>query len=313
MHLSQTTHFLPCSVPASAVTKPMADARSLLRASREARKIKHPHASYTKDGKLLCNLCETTIKTESAWQGHLHSTQHTLRLSRAQDAAAARSVSEETTNGASKKRKASTIDSPSPEDRKKSKPVTFTPGVEEMDEEEAGPTQEPAPGSIKDVSEKAGPQQDEQGADPAELEAFERELAEMERSMRNGATANQGAVISAAPMTAEEIAAQAREEQSTQRGRRDAELEAEKEDAAKLLEDEFEEMEGLEVRARKLREKREALRTVPPADSNPSEATGMAVRSKDTPGSTPRVAESTEDDEDDEEEEDDDGWNFGNS
>ncbi|KAK4634635.1 hypothetical protein CLAFUW4_00962 [Fulvia fulva] len=292
----------------------MADARSMLRASREARRIKHPHASYAKDGKLLCNLCESVIKTESAWQAHLHSTQHTLRLSRAQDAAATRSVSEESANGVSKKRKASTMDSPSPEDRKKSKPVSFTPGVEEIDDEGAGPIQDAPQSTTNGTQEAVASHNEEQGADPAELEAFERELAEMERSMRHGTTAAQGAVVSAAPMTAEELAAQAREEQSTQRGRRDAELEAEKEDAARLLEDEFEEMEGLEERARKLREKREALRTAAATDHETPKAAGMAVRSRDTPGSTPRLTGSNEDDSDqydEDDEEDEDGWNFG--
>jgi beta-phosphoglucomutase-like phosphatase (HAD superfamily) len=95
-----------------------------------------------------------------------------------------------------------------------------------------------------------------------------------------------GVVAEAAPMTAAEIAAQAREEQSAQRGKREEELEAEKDDAARLLEDEFEEMEGLEERVRKLREKREALRTAhaqtytaevavpepPPAEEDESES-----------------------------------------
>ena len=72
-----------------------------------------------------------------------------------------------------------------------------------------------------------------------------------------------GAVIEGAPMTAAEIAAQAREEQSAQRGEREQELEAQKEDAERQLADEFDEMEDLEARLRKLREKREALRTAP--------------------------------------------------
>ncbi|EME49382.1 hypothetical protein DOTSEDRAFT_84788 [Dothistroma septosporum NZE10] len=287
----------------------------MLRASREARKIKHPHASYTKDGKLLCNLCEVTIKADSAWQGHLHSTQHTLRLNRAQDAAAARSVSEETGMGASKKRKASTIDSLSPEDRKKSKPVTFTPGVEEMDYKEAGPVQTVTQDPQTQAQEGTiVPQKDEQGADPAELEAFERELAEMERSMRNGATTHQGVVVSAAPVSAEEIAAQAREQQSTQRGRRDAESAAEKEDATRLLEDEFEEMEGLEERARKLREKREALRTATAPNSQAVKATDATVGSKNSPSSASLVGDVNGDEaEEDDEDDDYDEWNFGNS
>lgn len=62
-------------------------------------------------------------------------------------------------------------------------------------------------------------------------------------------------------MTAAELAAQAREEQNAQRARRDEDMDAEKEEAARALEDEFEEMEGLDERVKKLREQREVLRS----------------------------------------------------
>ena len=69
------------------------------------------------------------------------------------------------------------------------------------------------------------------------------------------------ATISAAPMTAAELAAQSREQASLQaRENREAEVEGEKEDAARALEEEFDEMEELEERVRRLREKREELR-----------------------------------------------------
>ncbi|KAF7191245.1 hypothetical protein HII31_07268 [Pseudocercospora fuligena] len=178
--------------------------------------------------------------TENAWNSHLHTTQHTLRLSRAQDAAAAREA-----NGASKKRKASTIDSPSPEDRKKQKPTSFKPG---FDHDEQDPKQEVLPAEEQpkqQESEQTGGKEEDE-ADAAELDALDKELAELEASTRQDGASYAQATISAPAMTAEEIAAQAREEQSAQRGKRDAELEAEKEDAARLMEDEFEEMEGLE-------------------------------------------------------------------
>ncbi|EMC99759.1 hypothetical protein BAUCODRAFT_30165 [Baudoinia panamericana UAMH 10762] len=66
----------------------MADVRSMLRAERVSRRITHPNASYTGDGKLLCNLCETLVKSEASWQSHLHSTGHALRASRQRDVAA---------------------------------------------------------------------------------------------------------------------------------------------------------------------------------------------------------------------------------
>lgn len=102
--------------------------------------------------------------------------------------------------------------------------------------------------------------------DEDEWAAFERDVADDVPLQKSNGTLNALTAISTAPtisanaMTAEELAAQAREEQSLQRGLRDAELEAEKEDAARHLEEEFDEMEELEQRVRKLREKREALR-----------------------------------------------------
>ncbi|KAF1850110.1 uncharacterized protein K460DRAFT_360959 [Cucurbitaria berberidis CBS 394.84] len=102
----------------------------------------------------------------------------------------------------------------------------------------------------------------------AELDAFMNEMNREKPAQPHPATYS-GAVIEAAPMTVAEIAAQAREELSAQRAKRDEEMEGEKEDAARALEDEFEEMEGLEERVKKLREQREALRLkhVQPADA----------------------------------------------
>jgi beta-lactamase class A len=104
------------------------------------------------------------------------------------------------------------------------------------------------------------------------------------------------ATIVAAPMSAAELAAQAREDMSAQRGRRDAEIEAEKEDAARQLEDEFEELESWEERARKLREKREALRKTRDLSAPPVEAVVVTQPPQN------------ESDEDSEEDYDEDGW-----
>lgn len=72
---------------------------------------------------------------------------------------------------------------------------------------------------------------------------------------------NDGAVISAAPVSAEELAARGEEdEQQRRRAMADIEIEDEREEATRALEAEFEEMEELEARVRKLKEKREALR-----------------------------------------------------
>ncbi|KAI6908197.1 hypothetical protein D0869_05739 [Hortaea werneckii] len=303
----------------------MADVRSMLRAERASRRITHPNASYTSDGRLLCNLCEMMIKSEAAWQGHLHSTGHTLRLDRAREAAAARNV-----ESAGKKRKAETLDSPSPDDKKRARsageeaPNADRQSAEERKDgdggiaapatahvDEARPTEVPSNGGAPPATDDA--------VDEAELAAFERELAAMEQPSDAAAAIQADATISAAPLTAEELAAQAREEQSAQRGRRDAELEDEREDAALALQEEFEEMDSLEQRLRKLREKREALRKGSTESGKRAEVDGAL---KDGPkaggGGSETVAEGGgngnddgTDDDDDDDEEDFDDWNFG--
>ena len=94
-----------------------------------------------------------------------------------------------------------------------------------------------------------------------EWAAFERDVATPppEPAARSALVAD--ATISAAPLTAAEVAARTKEAENAQaRERREAELEGEKEDAARQLEEEFDEMEELEGRVRRLREKREELR-----------------------------------------------------
>jgi len=292
----------------------MVDVRSMLRAERANRRVTHPNASYTSDGKLLCNLCEVMVKTEAAWQGHLHSTGHTLRLSRAKEAAAARGAE-------SKKRKASSIESsPTAEERKRARPEEASPNVEDIAaEEEAAATRSDSPNVETTVPAEQVPAATTNGTAPApqpapadsvedaELAAFERELAEMEHTAGPTTAYSAGATISAAPVTAEELAAQAREEQSAQRGRRDVEIEAEREDAARLMEDELEEMEGLEERVRKLRERREALRKGSTDVGDCAEATAAVEAESAVNGHTAAKAE--DDDEEDDEEYDD--WQFG--
>jgi zinc finger protein 830 len=221
------------------------DPRALLRAARKERRVTHPHASYTSTGNLLCNLCEVPIKSQAAWGAHLHSTGHTLRLSREQDAAIARKA--ETGNG--KKRKAGSPEDgegSDGEDRKRVKPSdTKAAAPVQQVSAESAPAPVPAPISAND--------------EQAEMDALEADLAALERESRANAAIVSN-TISAPAQTAEDIAAQAREEQSAQRGRRDIELEEEKEEAARALEDEFAEMQTLENRVKKLREKRELLR-----------------------------------------------------
>lgn len=294
----------------------MADARALLRAEKASRRIKHPHASYTSDGKLLCNLCETLVKSETQWQSHLHSTQHTLRSQRQQDAAASR---ETAGDAGAKKRKAESPESP-PQERKKARADAGLDRKQGVDEEEAG-VRDQAPagnGTSQQTDAKSGPKKaNGTDIDEAEILAFERELEDLEanaakeeQQARQEAVRN-AATISAAPMTAEELAAQAREEQSAQRGKRDVELEDEREDAARVLEEEFDEMEGLEERVRKLRERREKLRTEGSPDAVVGSSGGAAQPKSEsnTNGDSEKAEESSDEDDD----EDVDEWKFGGS
>ena len=290
----------------------------MLRVERANRRITHPHASYTSDGKLLCNLCEILVKSGAQWQSHLHSTQHNLRSQRAHEASTARGV-----DSGSKKRKAERLESPRPqEERKKARPA-----VEEDDDEHAvSPAKATVAGEETSVAGEvstAPPNgtthaQPESSAreivDEAEFAAFEQELADLEAAAATvppQSALNASATISAAPMSAEEVAAQAREEQSVQRGRRDMELEEEREDAARVLEEEFEEMGALEERVKRLRERREALRAASPQEEGLSEVVkvdGQMVNG-DAAGSEEGESEDDEYDDDD----DDDEWRFGGS
>lgn len=94
--------------------------------------------------------------------------------------------------------------------------------------------------------------------DENEWAAFERDVATPPPET-SALTAE--ATITAAPLSAAELAAQSREQASLQRKTlREAEIEGEKEDAARQMEEEFDEMAELEERVKRLREKREQLR-----------------------------------------------------
>lgn len=115
----------------------------------------------------------------------------------------------------------------------------------------------PSPQPASTVQEPSAPhhhqpvQLDE--GDEADLAAFEREIAAVPPPKAD-------AVIEAAPMTAQEIAAQDREERKSHMRRMEEDDAADEEDFQNRLQDEFEIMDELEERARKLREKRETLR-----------------------------------------------------
>ncbi|KAI1040952.1 hypothetical protein LB505_006654 [Fusarium chuoi] len=144
--------------------------------------------------------------------------------------------------------------------------------------------------------------------DEAEWAAFEADIA------ATTATYDEGATISAPAMTVEEAAAadaQKEEEAEKRRAQADVDLEDEKEEATRALEEEFEEMEELEARVKRLKDKREALRKRGESFSQGNgteKPTSLGKENLDTPA----IEEKDEDDdeEDDEEDDDWDGFRF---
>ncbi len=278
----------------------MADVRSLLRNERAQRRINHPQASYSVTGSLECSVCHIPLKSDvEIWDKHIKSTQHAMRQERLRLSTSHRpkstnlperagEASTREVSAGSKKRKADDGDDDS---RKRTRPVVDVPGgcfdeniepknatsqpvIEEknlpMKREDS--VTEPLEGFVPangaatslaslDPPSTSATQPPTASVDEDEWAAFERDVATPPPDPSAPSALTAAATISAAPMTAAELAAQSREQASLQgRERRETEMEGEKEDAARALEDEFDEMEGLEERVRRLREKREDLR-----------------------------------------------------
>lgn len=141
--------------------------------------------------------------------------------------------------------------------------------------------------------------------DESEWAAFEAEIA------ATNVPYDADAVISAPAMTADESAAAIQAEEDAAEKRRaqaDVDLEDEKEEAARALEEEFDEMEELEARVKRLKDQREALRKrsgsfgQEPAPSKPLPTENE--RTKET------VIEEDEQEEDDDDDDDWDGFRF---
>ena len=268
----------------------MADVRSMLRSERIARRLNHPHLAYSTTNTLVCLVCHIQLKSEALWHKHLESNQHAMRLQRIRDNALGRPPgapppTEDTedqlpdsTNG-SKKRKADGMNGVT---RKKAKPANGVPSGffdEEALYQDQSSDSEPQQGtkvhlrqlsdSLPSASTKQSPSIQNQNPTPPttadaatvdedEWAAFERDVA---TPPPEPSALTAAATISAAPMSAAELAAQSREQANLQkRSLREAEIEGEKEDAALRMEEELDEMAGFDERVKRLREKREKLR-----------------------------------------------------
>ncbi|OBT91438.1 hypothetical protein VE01_10501 [Pseudogymnoascus verrucosus] len=319
----------------------MADVRTLLRNERNARRISHRHAKYSETGKLQCVVCHVELKNELLWNDHLRSENHLTLLKRngresgspagspepepaqtkinnEEKPKAATSAEKEPAAKQTKKRKASDDDEEEEQadtSRKRSKNVPL-PGFLPQGffddatkaESEAAPSNNSNGQEFRLPSRPAtplkGPDAVPEAAklptvDEDEWAAFEADIAAAQVAVET----TDDAVISAAPMTTEELAAKSREEEmSARKEKAEADLEGDKEDAVRKLEDEFEQMNELEERVRRLKEKREALRVKEPTTvaSEPAEG-GKTEASNATP---------EEEDEDDDDEDDDDWAGF---
>lgn len=315
----------------------MASVRAVLRNERTNRRIAQPHLTYSTTGTLICQICHTQIKTEALWKKHLESASHITNLQVKRDAASAAPALVEATSksNGSKKRKAdddgsdddtrkrtraqdasdsiekgrqgatlaeSAQDSvQSPNDRKR-RPST---GIEESQTQPSVDDHEPKPHGGPSNSPVQRPSKTDDPVDEDEWAAFQREVASPPPETSAFTAA---ADISAAPMTAAELAAQTREQASRQaKERMEADLEGEKEDAARQMEEELDEMAELEDRVKRLREKRELLR----AQRDGGKAEGGFAREEKVPpdeiskNGSAEVGEENYDDSDDEE---DDEW-----
>ena len=257
----------------------MADVRSLLRNEQASRRINHPNLSYTKSGLLNCMVCNLIIKSGSLWEGHLKSANHKKNAQKAQNGQ--NGELQDVNGNASKKRKMS---DEAEDVRKKRRSVGV--GQDDLHSGEAqGPeiTQD-LPGDDREddvagpvipddnfllstprpvTTEASVPTQPPQPAaqppiDEDEWAAFEREVVPLaHQAPPTRPTDYSSATISAAPVSAAELAAETNAERQQ---RRDAEVEDEKAEEDRRLVEEFEVMEGLEERVKRLKEKREALR-----------------------------------------------------
>ena len=250
----------------------MADVRSLLRNEQASRRITHPNLLYTKSGLLNCVACNLIIKSESLWEGHLRSANHKKNLQKLQNGEL-----KDINGTVSKKRKMSD----EAEDVRKKRKSTdveqedvHKDGVQEQEQpaqnwegDVAGPampddearSSAPPPAHRESSAPSTLPQSEPQPQiDEDEWAAFEREVVPLTHQDPHPRSTDYSSVtISAAPVSAAELAAQTNAERQEQR---DAEIEDEKAEEETRIVEEFEVMEGLEERLKRLKEKREALR-----------------------------------------------------
>ncbi|RHZ54368.1 uncharacterized protein CDV56_104244 [Aspergillus thermomutatus] len=187
--------------------------------------------------------------------------------------------------------------------------------VEQLEQETAGPglppDSEAAQEQTQAQSEPLPESNTSQAIDEDEWAAFEREVVAPTRVPQAPAAVAAAATISAAPISAEQLAAQQEAEKETSTQTREAEIEGEREDAARFLEDEFDEMEQLEERIRRLKHKREELRQKRAKEDPEIAQTEGSSSRKTQQNDEPKQSDEEENDDDDDVDDDDwDNWRF---
>ncbi|PGH08193.1 hypothetical protein GX51_01347 [Blastomyces parvus] len=185
---------------------------------------------------------------------------------------------------------------------------------EKEEEEHSPPSQSPphptTPPTFPPQPADPQVQQQPQSINEDEWAAFEREVAaptKMVPTAPPAALMTGHATISAAPLSAAELAEREKQDKQAQLRMREQEMAFEKEDAARLLEEEFEEMDQLEERVKRLKEMREEIRR---KREGAGGMVGEGEREREErEGQGKGEREGNEEDEDeDEDEEDDEGW-----
>ena len=291
----------------------MADVRALLAAERQARRISHPYLTYTKSGQLLCNVCQLNVKSEALWQGHLKSANH-RKNDRATQEASTRTLKRKLDDVEEAEEDGVEVGADAPRDLKKpkSRAASLVEGDKDVSglmapvEEEERPPLPRSAGEVEDVAvvvPAAVPEDEAVSNAPAASEAqasidedewaaFERELAPLAQPD------NPAATISAAPVTAEELA---RQKEDNKRKQQVDEAEADREEEEGRVQEEVEIMEDLEERVKRLRDKREALRLARPssdATARPATIEEVEEAADDAKRDGQDFEEGTDDDDD---------------
>lgn len=292
----------------------MADARSLLRQQQASRRITHPHALYSTSGKLSCALCQVPVKTEALWDAHIRSPSHREAL----QALAAAREQEKAGEASGVKRKHEEEEDEEAEDEERRKRTragvpALTSGASSASERSGSrasntpsqgvevsiPSRPATPKAAREgpAPSATTPLQGKAAVDEAEWAAFEADIAAATEPY------DESAVISAPAAPVGGTTEAEGGEEGGKKGR-ETEVEGEREEAQQALAEEFDEMEELEARAKKLRERREALR----ARASRGDLNAGAEKGSEKGVDKENAAAGEEEEDESEDEEDDYAW-----